>query len=150
MNNDSNNINSSNDTIGQINNTIEGNKTLEINISNQPVSNVNSESNSNIYIIEQPEQHQNIAQISNTNSSNYGTKYSNETINIFHFDVYRLADIDEFYAIGGPEYFENGISIIEWGELIESILPLNYIKVEIIKDNKCENIRYIKIRRKSC
>ena len=43
--------------------------------------------------------------------------------NIYHFDVYRLEDTDEFYAIGGEEYFENGISIIEWGELIEDALP---------------------------
>jgi len=31
--------------------------------------------------------------------------YKNDT-NIYHFDVYRLEDLDEFYAIGGPEYFE--------------------------------------------
>ena len=50
-------------------------------------------------------------------------------INIYHFDVYRLADIDEFYALGGDEYFDNGICIIEWGELIESILPKNYLRI---------------------
>lgn len=77
-------------------------------------------------------------------------EYTNSTINIYHFDVYRLADVDEFYAIGGQEYFEKGICIIEWGELIEGILPKNYIKVEIIKDDKNENIRHIKIRRQAC
>ncbi len=54
--------------------------------------------------------------------------------NIYHFDVYRLADIDEFYALGGDEYFDNGICIIEWGELIESILPKNYLKIVFERD----------------
>ena len=77
-------------------------------------------------------------------------EYSNDDINIYHFDLYRLSDVDEFYAIGGQEYFEKGICIIEWGELIESILPQNYIKVEIIKDNDNENKRHIIIRRQQC
>ena len=72
-------------------------------------------------------------------------EYTSKDINIYHFDVYRLADIDEFYAIGGQEYFEKGICIIEWGELIEEALPNNYIKIEILKDEKQENIRNIKI-----
>ena len=55
-------------------------------------------------------------------------------INIYHFDVYRLADIDEFYALGGDEYFDNGICIIEWGELIESILPKNFLKITFERD----------------
>ena len=42
----------------------------------------------------------------------------NNKIPIYHFDVYRLSDVDEFFAIGGEEYLQNGICIIEWGELI--------------------------------
>lgn len=59
-------------------------------------------------------------------------------ISIFHFDVYRLEDIDEFYAMGGEEYFEKGICIIEWGEQIEEILPKGYTKITFSKldDNK--------------
>ena len=72
-------------------------------------------------------------------------EYTSEDINIYHFDVYRLADIDEFYAIGGQEYFEKGICIIEWGELILEALPDNYIKIEIKKDNNDENTRIISI-----
>ncbi len=71
-------------------------------------------------------------------------EYSKNDINIYHFDVYRLEDIDEFYAIGGTEYFDKGISIIEWGELIEDILP-KYIKINISKDNDNLNTRYINI-----
>ena len=74
-------------------------------------------------------------------------EYTSEDINIYHFDVYRLSDIDEFYAIGGQEYFEKGICIIEWGELIEEALPEKYIKVEIIKDEGEEETRYIKIKK---
>ena len=68
--------------------------------------------------------------------------HKNET-NIYHFDVYRLSDLDEFYSIGGTEYFSNGICIIEWGELIEDILPQNYIKINFEKDNNNDSIRYL-------
>ena len=56
-------------------------------------------------------------------------EYIKDDINIYHFDVYRLSDSSEFYEIGGEEYFENGICIIEWGEIIEDILPDDYIHI---------------------
>jgi len=65
-------------------------------------------------------------------------EYKNDNVIIYHFDVYRLSDIDEFYAIGGEEYFSKGICIIEWGDIIEEALPEHYIKINIKKDN--ENI----------
>ena len=71
-------------------------------------------------------------------------EYSKNNINIYHFDVYRLNDIDEFYAIGGTEYFDNGICLIEWGELIEPILT-RYIKITIEKDDNDLDKRYIYI-----
>jgi len=61
-------------------------------------------------------------------------EYQNDKATIYHFDVYRLSDIDEFYAIGGEEYFSKGICIIEWGEIIKESLPKHYIKIEIKKD----------------
>ena len=70
-------------------------------------------------------------------------EYQKNDINIYHFDVYRLADIEEFYAIGGEEYFSKGICIIEWGELLENILPADYIKITINKDLENENYRKI-------
>ena len=60
-------------------------------------------------------------------------EYTKNDINIYHFDVYRLSDISEFYEIGGEEYFDNGICIIEWGELIEEALPNDYIKISFEK-----------------
>ena len=73
-------------------------------------------------------------------------EYKTNYINIYHFDVYRLSDPDEFYAIGGDEYFSKGICIIEWGEIIRNALPNNYIKINIQKDSNDENIRIIEIQ----
>lgn len=72
-------------------------------------------------------------------------EYKNDNISIFHFDVYRLEDSDEFYAIGGEEYFEKGICIIEWGEIIKDALPKNYIQINFSKDNIDENKRFIEV-----
>lgn len=72
-------------------------------------------------------------------------EYTTDNLNIYHFDVYRLSDIDEFYAIGGEEYFDKGASIIEWGETIEEILPKNYIKITFERDFEEENKRVINI-----
>ena len=72
-------------------------------------------------------------------------EYKKENINIYHFDVYRLSDSSEFYAIGGEEYFENGICIIEWGELIEDALPSDYIHIDFEKNDSNENIRILNI-----
>ena len=62
-------------------------------------------------------------------------EYHNEKVDIYHFDLYRLKDIYEFENIGGEEYFNRGICIFEWGELIEDILPDNYIKITIDQGN---------------
>lgn len=75
-------------------------------------------------------------------------EYHKDDISIFHFDVYRLEDADEFYAIGGQDYFENGICIIEWGEKIEEILPKNYIKIKFSKLEENENYRKLEIEKK--
>lgn len=72
-------------------------------------------------------------------------EYTSKKINIYHFDVYRITDIDEFYAIGGEEYFNKGICIIEWGEIIKDALPKEYIKINFEKDENNENTRILKI-----
>lgn len=72
-------------------------------------------------------------------------EYKNNDINIYHFDVYRLEDSSEFYEIGGDEYFENGICLIEWGELIQDALPKNYIHIVFEKSTEDENIRILTI-----
>ena len=72
-------------------------------------------------------------------------EHISDDINVYHFDVYRLEDSDEFLAIGGDEYFEKGISIIEWGEIIEDVLPNDYIKIEFSRDLENINDRKLKI-----
>lgn len=72
-------------------------------------------------------------------------EYNTENLDIFHFDVYRITEIEEFYAIGGEEYFEKGASIIEWGEIIEDALPKDYIKITFSRDLDEENTRIINI-----
>ena len=73
-------------------------------------------------------------------------EYKNDDINIYHFDVYRLEGSDEFYAIGGEEYFSSGICIIEWGELIKDVLPSEYIHISFERDSFDENIRILNIQ----
>lgn len=73
-------------------------------------------------------------------------EYQNNKATIYHFDVYRLSDVDEFYAIGGEEYFSKGICIIEWGEIIEEVLPKNCIRINIKKDEEDFDKRMIEIK----
>ena len=73
-------------------------------------------------------------------------EYHTNNINIYHFDVYRLEDSSEFYAIGGEEYFEKGICIIEWGELIQDALPKKHIKIDFSRNPENENERILNIQ----
>ncbi len=51
-------------------------------------------------------------------------EYKSGSIPIFHFDVYRISNVEEMYDIGYEEYFYgNGISVIEWANIVEEILP---------------------------
>ena len=72
-------------------------------------------------------------------------EYHNDKIDIFHFDLYRLGDLYEFENIGGEEYFDKGICIFEWGELIEDILPEDYMKITFEKDDEDIELRKLKI-----
>ncbi|WP_058486301.1 tRNA (adenosine(37)-N6)-threonylcarbamoyltransferase complex ATPase subunit type 1 TsaE [Defluviitalea phaphyphila] len=66
---------------------------------------------------------------------------------LYHFDVYRITDIDEMYEIGYEEYFfGEGICLVEWANLIEELIPEDAIWINIKKDfNKGENYRKINI-----
>ena len=59
-----------------------------------------------------------------------------EDLKLFHFDVYRLESPEEFLAIGGDEFFEKGICLIEWGEKIEEYLPKDVLRINIKKDTE--------------
>ena len=76
---------------------------------------------------------------------NIVNEYVKEDVNVYHFDVYRLEDEVEFYSIGGEEYFEKGICLIEWGEMIEHALPNKYIQISFSRNLEDENLREIVI-----
>jgi len=61
--------------------------------------------------------------------------YEEGRLPLYHFDVYRIEDVDEMEEIGFDEYaFGNGVCIIEWGKQIEEILPPNTKFITIEKD----------------
>lgn len=60
---------------------------------------------------------------------------------IYHIDLYRLEDIDEAFNIGIEDYiFGENYCLIEWPNIIESILPKNIIKVKIETQDKNNRI----------
>lgn len=55
---------------------------------------------------------------------------------IFHFDFYRINNLEEVYDMGYEEYFYSGyLCLIEWPELIEPLLPSNALRLSITEDN---------------
>ncbi len=74
-------------------------------------------------------------------------EYNSGRLKLYHFDVYRVSDPDEIYAIGFDDYiFGDGVSIIEWANYIEEILPKEYLHIYITKDlSKGESYRKITI-----
>lgn len=60
--------------------------------------------------------------------------YEEGRMPFYHFDVYRIGDIEEMEEIGYDDYFfGEGICLIEWANLIEEILPQNIVAVTIEK-----------------
>lgn len=72
-------------------------------------------------------------------------EYDAKDFKIFHFDLYRLADVDEFYAMGGEEYLQNGLCIFEWGEMIEEILQTRYTKITFSRNTENTDFRNLRI-----
>ena len=61
--------------------------------------------------------------------------YEEGRIPFYHFDVYRIEEIEEMEEIGYEEYFDGeGVCLIEWANLIEEILPEEHIQIVIEKD----------------
>lgn len=69
----------------------------------------------------------------------------NGRLAVYHFDVYRLENVDELYDLGFDEYFYGkGVCIIEWAEKIEKLLPKERIVLDIEKGKDIDE-RVIKI-----
>lgn len=62
-------------------------------------------------------------------------EYETGRMPFYHFDVYRIGDIEEMEEIGYDDYFYgHGICLIEWANLIEEILPEHIIEITIEKN----------------
>ncbi len=62
-------------------------------------------------------------------------EYEEGRLPFYHFDVYRIGDIEEMEEIGYDDYFfGRGVCMIEWANLIEELLPPDVIQVTIEKD----------------
>ena len=61
--------------------------------------------------------------------------YEEGRMPFYHFDVYRIGDIEEMDEIGYEDYFYGeGISFVEWANLIEEIIPKDRIQITIRKN----------------
>ncbi len=62
-------------------------------------------------------------------------EYNEGRLPFYHFDVYRIGDIEEMDEIGYEDYFYgDGVCLIEWAELVEELLPSQRTAVRIEKD----------------
>ncbi len=61
--------------------------------------------------------------------------YDEGRLPFYHFDVYRIGDVEEMEEIGYQDcFYGEGICLVEWANLIEEILPEKYIQITIEKD----------------
>lgn len=59
-------------------------------------------------------------------------EYEDGKMPLYHFDVYRIGDIDEMYELGYEEYFYGqGVCIVEWADIIEELIPDDAIRINI-------------------
>ncbi len=69
----------------------------------------------------------------------YPGKLNGSPVWVYHFDLYRLEDVEEFIRLGYEEYFYGkGITLIEWAEKVRDFLPRNRFEVslKIISENE--------------
>ncbi len=63
-------------------------------------------------------------------------EYTEGRLPLYHFDVYRIGDISEMDEIGYEDcFYGDGVSLVEWADLVEPILPDDVILVTITKDS---------------
>ena len=64
---------------------------------------------------------------------------------VYHIDLYRIKTIDELHSIGFFEYLDSkNLCFIEWGDIIEEILKVDYNKFLIVKKQNFRSIKKIK------
>lgn len=57
--------------------------------------------------------------------------YDAKQFQIWHFDLYRLKNIKEIHNLAIDDAFRYGVSIIEWPEIIQDILPIGMIEIQL-------------------
>ena len=62
---------------------------------------------------------------------------------LHHLDVYRLDDLAETLDLDLPELIESGVTVIEWGDTIDGVLPEERLVVRIIADPELDDARTI-------
>ncbi len=69
--------------------------------------------------------------------------YEEGRLPFYHFDVYRISDVDEMEEIGYEDcFYGQGVCLVEWADLIEELLPPETIFVKIEKDFDREDFDY--------
>lgn len=59
-------------------------------------------------------------------------QYSKARIPLYHFDLYRLKDIEGILALGYEEYlYDDAVTVIEWAERLKCLLPKEYLKIKL-------------------
>lgn len=84
--------------------------------------------------------------ITNSPSFSIVNEYRSDTTAelIYHFDLYRLENIEEAFEIGIEDYFDSGaLCLLEWPERIEDMLPFDTVKVNIVvNDDETRDISF--------
>ena len=64
---------------------------------------------------------------------------------VFHFDLYRINDLEELFDVGIEEYIESGLlTIIEWPDIYEKeLLEMDYHVMEIENNDGIRKVRFI-------
>ena len=75
-------------------------------------------------------------------------EYKSGRLPLYHFDVYRLGDGEEFLDIGAEEFlYGDGVCVIEWADIVSAVLPENAIAVKL-SYGETEGTRIIQIYNK--
>jgi tRNA threonylcarbamoyladenosine biosynthesis protein TsaE len=63
--------------------------------------------------------------------------YTSGRLPVYHFDAYRLGDVDEFLAIGAEEFLNDthAVCLVEWASLVEPVLPADRLSIELTQQS---------------
>ncbi len=71
-------------------------------------------------------------------------EYETGRLPLYHMDVYRLKQPEEMYDLGYEEYFYGeGVTVVEWAQIIEPLLPDEYLAMEIVVVPEGRELRFV-------